>query len=159
MHSHILLLERFYEAFQHRNPEAMAACYHPEAHFSDPVFPHLRGRAIGQMWTMLVARGGKEMMVRYDHRDVAADDYAGQARWEAHYKFSQTGRRVHNIIDAKFTFADGLILDHQDHFDFARWARQALGFTGLLLGNTQLLQRQVQRKAAASLTAWQAANP
>ena len=33
------LIERFYAAFGRRDGDAMAACYAPDASFSDPVFP------------------------------------------------------------------------------------------------------------------------
>ena len=156
MHPHVLLIERFYEAFAKHQPQEMAACYHPDAAFQDPVFPHLQGADIGSMWNMLVTRGGKQMKIDYTHRDIAADDQEGQACWEAHYHFSQTGRKVHNVVQARFQFADGLILRHEDDFNFARWSRQALGWRGLLLGHTRFLQAKVQAQAAASLAAWKA---
>ncbi|MFT4048815.1 MAG: nuclear transport factor 2 family protein [Solirubrobacterales bacterium] len=37
------LIERFYAAFASRDGETMAACYAPDATFSDPVFPDLSG--------------------------------------------------------------------------------------------------------------------
>ena len=40
----------FYSAFQKRDAAAMAACYHPDVRFSDPVFPDLRGSRPGDMW-------------------------------------------------------------------------------------------------------------
>lgn len=156
MHPHVLLLERFYEAFAKQQPQEMAACYHPDAHFYDPVFPHLQGADPATMWNMLVTRGGKQMKISYSHRDLAADDHEGQVRWEADYRFSQTGRKVHNVVQARFRFADGLILQHEDDFNFARWSRQALGWRGWLLGHTQFLQRKVQAQAAASLAKWKA---
>ena len=48
-------------------------------------------------------------------------------------------------------FADGLIADHVDDFDFHRWARQALGTSGLLLGWTPFLRNAVRRRARAGL--------
>jgi hypothetical protein len=48
-------------------------------------------------------------------------------------------------------FTDGLIADHVDAFDFHRWARQALGTSGLLLGWTPLLRNAVRRRARAGL--------
>jgi len=58
---------------------------------------------------------------------------------------------VHNIIDARFTFNDGLIASHRDTFDFWRWSRQALGPTGLMLGWTPLLRNKVRSRAASNL--------
>ncbi len=49
-------IRRFYEAFGAGDGEAMAACYAPDVHFSDPVFPDLNGDEAGDMWRMLTAR-------------------------------------------------------------------------------------------------------
>lgn len=41
--AHVQLIERFYKAFDDGDGATMAACYSPEVHFSDPVFPDLNG--------------------------------------------------------------------------------------------------------------------
>lgn len=153
MHPNAQLLERFYQAFARRDAATMAACYHPEASFSDPAFPALRGAEIGAMWAMLCARA-QDFELMYS--GISADDQAGKVHWEPRYLFSKTGRRVHNIIDAEFRFRDGLIVEHRDHFDFWRWARQALGPAGWLLGWSGALRGKVQAEAARGLAAWQA---
>ena len=127
---HRELIERLYGALQRRDGAGMAACYGPKATFRDPVF-ELEGERVGLMWKMLCARGA-DLRVEFDH--VAADATAGSAHLQAWYTFSATGRRVHNVIDARFRFGDGLIVEHVDRFDFWRWSRQALGPAGLLLG-------------------------
>ena len=146
------LITRFYEAFARRDGAAMAACYHPEARFSDPAFPNLRGAEIGAMWTMLCQRA-QEFSLTF--RDVQADASRGTAHWEAKYLFSKTGRHVHNIIEAEFSFKDGLIVAHDDRFDFWRWSRQALGPAGLLLGWSGFLRAKVQAEAAKGLAIFQ----
>ena len=74
------------------------------------------------------------------------------AHWEAHYRFSATGRQVLNRIDAEFDFDDhGLITRHRDRFDFWAWSRQALGLPGWLLGWTPFLRRKVRAQAASKL--------
>ena len=80
-----------------------------------------------------------------------ADDERGSAHWIAHYTFTQTGRPVTNDVRAAFRFADGLIAEHRDDFDFHRWSRQALGTPGLLLGWTPILRASVRRRARAGL--------
>ena len=149
MHPHAELIQTFYEAFQRRDAEAMGACYHPDVSFSDPVFPALEGDRARGMWTMLCKRG-KDLELEFS--DVQADDTSGSAHWEAHYTFSATGNKVHNIIDAKFTFANGLIKTHTDTFDLWRWAGQALGFKGKLLGWTPFVQGAVRAQADKGLT-------
>ena len=146
------LINRFYEAFARRDGAAMAACYHPEARFSDPAFPDLRGAQIGAMWTMLCQRA-QDFSLTF--RDVQADAERGSAHCEAKYLFSKTGRHVHNIIEAEFSFKDGLIVAHDDRFDFWRWSRQALGPAGLLLGWSGFLRAKVQAEAAKGLAIFQ----
>lgn len=151
MSSHADLIRRFYTAFQRRDAASMVACYHPEVQFSDPVFTDLRGARAGAMWTMLTERG-KDLRIEFG--DVHAEGDAGRAHWEAWYTFTGTGRPVHNVIDASFAFRDGRIVRHTDRFDLHRWAGQALGAPGKLLGWTPLLQNKIRRMAAANLDAF-----
>jgi ketosteroid isomerase-like protein len=148
MHAHQALVTRFYEAFQRRDAEAMVACYHPDVRFSDPVFQDLRGELAGRMWRMLCARA-KDFKLAFSHVD--ANDTTGTAKWEAHYTFSATGRHVHNIIAASFTFVDGRIHTHSDVFDLHRWAGQALGLKGVLLGWAPPVQNAIRKQARAGL--------
>ena len=148
MHPNAELIHRFYSAFAERDHATMAACYRPDATFSDPAFPNLRGEEIGGMWRMLCTRG-KDLELTFS--DVMADDSTGSAKWEARYTFGATGRKVHNRIAASFELADGGIVRHVDDFDFYRWSRMALGLPGILLGWTPLLQGKVQRQAGGQL--------
>jgi ketosteroid isomerase-like protein len=146
-HPHEELIQGFYAAFERRDGPAMAACYAPEARFSDPVFTDLSGEEPGAMWRMLTARA-TDLKVRLLEQE--AGDERGTAHWIADYTFS-TGRRVHNDVRAQFRFAHGLIAEHRDSFSFYAWARQALGPAGLLLGWTPILRGKVQRQARAGL--------
>lgn len=145
------IIRRFYDAFQRRDHAAMAACYATDATFSDPVFPALQGPAVGAMWRMLCERGTD---LRIEASGIEADSARGNARWEAWYTFAATGRPVHNIINAAFTFRDGLIQSHVDSFDLYRWARQALGLKGLLLGWSSPVQGAIRAQAARALDAF-----
>ena len=145
------VIRRFYDAFQRRDHAAMAACYAPDATFSDPVFPALRGPAVGAMWRMLCERGTD---LRIEATDIEGDSARGSARWEAWYTFSATGRPVHNMIRASFSFQDGLIQSHTDAFDLYRWARQALGLKGLLFGWSPPVQGAIRAQAARALDAF-----
>jgi hypothetical protein len=148
MHPHAAVITRFYTAFQRRDSAGMAACYHPQIHFSDPVFPDLRGRDVALMWEMLCRRG-KDLTIHFN--SVQADDQAGTAEWEASYTFSATGRLVHNRISAEFAFHEGTIIRHIDRFSFWRWSRQALGPVGGLLGWSGLVRDRVRKQAKAAL--------
>lgn len=150
-HPNAALIERFYRAFQQKDGEAMAACYHPDVEFSDPVFTDLKGSRAGDMWRMLTGRA-KDLTLEFS--DVHADDTTGRAHWEARYTFSATGRPVHNIIDATFTFRDGKIVRHVDRFDLWRWAGMALGMKGKLLGWAPFVQGKIRAQAAQGLDAF-----
>lgn len=149
-HPNAELIERFYRAFDAGDGETMAACYAPDVRFSDPVFPDLRGPRAAAMWKMLCS-GKEESGLRVELLEHQAEDVRGSAHWRAHYTFTETGRPVVNDIRATFRFADGLIAEHRDRFAFHRWARQALGPPGLLLGWTPMMRSAVRRKAAARL--------
>jgi ketosteroid isomerase-like protein len=140
-------IDQFYSAFKQRDGAAMAACYHADASFRDPVF-ELRGDRIGAMWTMLCERG-KDL--RIEHSNVTGGDGVGAADWQAWYTFSATGRPVHNVIHAQFRFRDGRFVEHIDRFDFWRWSRQAVGPAGLLLGWTPMVRRKVRAEANRAL--------
>jgi ketosteroid isomerase-like protein len=154
MHPHAELIQRLYDAFSAADAEGMAACYHAEAHFSDPVFPDLRGAQPGNMWRMLLSRStGLDVTVSA----IEADDDKGKARWEAHYKFGPKQRPVINLIDAQFEFRDGLIVRHIDTFDLWAWSRQALGLPGILLGWSSFLRSKIQGTVAKDLAKFGAA--
>lgn len=142
------LIERFYRSFQSKNHADMAACYHPEASFSDAVFHLNNGKEIAAMWHMLCI-SGKDLTIEFNN--IKAGGQSCSAHWEARYTFSRTGKKVHNIIDAAFEFRDGKIIRHHDEFSFPRWARQAFGITGWLLGGTPFLRNKVRNTAMTAL--------
>lgn len=147
-HPHARLVRRFYAAFDARDADAMAACYHPDVVFEDPVFGELRGAEAVAMWRMLVARA-KDLRVTVD--EVQADDARGSARWVATYAFGGKGRRVRNVIRARFAFRDGLIADHRDAFSLWRWSGMALGPVGWALGWSPLVRGRIRRDARKGL--------
>jgi SnoaL-like domain len=126
--------------------------------FEDPAFGRLTGGAVKDMWRMLAARSDDLAVTLGDH-GVAADGRSGWAHWSATYTFTDTGRKVLNEIDARYTFTDGLISEQVDSFPLRRWGAQALGTKGAVLGLTPLLSRGVQKQARATLDAYSRANP
>lgn len=140
-------IERFYEAFGQCNGAVMTACYADGAHFRDPAFGDLHGDDVGAMWRMLTGRATDLKIELHEHE---ADAETGSAHWIARYTFS-TGRPVVNDIQAKFRFADGLIVDHIDDFDFRSWAKQALGPSGHLVALVPPLRRKARAKALDQL--------
>jgi len=142
------LIRKFYSAFQRKDFLAMQSCYHPDATFSDPVFRQLSSKEVKAMWQMLLT-SSKDLRVEFN--TVHAKDNTGSAHWDAWYSFSRTGRRVHNVIVATFEFRDGLIYRHNDHFNFWKWSRQALGLSGAFLGWTPIVSSKVRNTARKSL--------
>jgi len=142
------LINTFYTAFQKQDAKAMNACYHDDIVFHDPGFGELRGAEAKAMWTMLCQRA-KDFSLEFSN--VKANENKGSAHWEAKYTFSQTGRSVHNIIDAEFEFQDGKIIKHTDHFNLHRWAGQALGLKGKLLGGTGFFKKKLQAQTKGML--------
>lgn len=133
----------------------MAACYAPDAEFSDPVFQNLRGAEVTGMWRMLCERGTD---LRVELGLVTAEGTSATARWQAWYT-SATRRAVHNTIDATFHIEAGLIRRHVDRFDLYAWARQALGLKGLLLGWAPPVQNAIRGQARRSLEKFLQAQP
>jgi ketosteroid isomerase-like protein len=146
------VIHDFYASFQRRDAQGMAACYDAGVVFSDPVFPNLVGAHAGAMWAMLCGRS-KDLSLTY--ASVTATDTEGSAAWRAIYTFTATGRRVENIVHARFEFRSGKITRHVDSFDFWRWSRQALGLKGTLLGWTPIVRGAVQKRAAAQLAEYE----
>lgn len=143
------LIVKFYSAFQNKDADTMISCYHPEVVFADPAFGTLKGSRANAMWKMLCI-SGKDLKVEFN--SVSTEDDAGSAHWEADYTFSKTGRKVHNEIDAKFKFKDGLIIEHADHFNLKKWAGQALGFKGKLFGGTNFFRKKLHLQTNQTLS-------
>jgi hypothetical protein len=138
-------LRSLYDAFAAHDGEAMAACYAPGAKFEDPVFT-LPDGDVGDMWRMLNERGTAKVEYR------VVDD--AHVEWTADYVFE--GHPVHNEVTSEFEFGpDGLITKQVDTFDFPRWAGQALGLMGKLLGRFGFFHNKVRKMTAARLASWQ----
>lgn len=154
MHPNAATITKFYAAFSKLDADTMAQCYANDAVFEDEVFTlHGKEEVMG-MWRMLTdATRSKGMDAwKLEFSGIEADASQGRAHWDAHYRFSATGRLVLNQIDAKFTFnSQGLICAHRDRFDFWSWSRQALGTPGWVLGWTPMLRNKVRQQATANL--------
>ncbi|WP_153796605.1 nuclear transport factor 2 family protein [Foetidibacter luteolus] len=148
------LIRHFYTCFQNKDYKGMQGCYADDAVFNDPVFRNLNAAEVKAMWQMLVTRG-RDLQLTYSNVNASGD--TGRAEWTAVYTFSATGKKVVNKIKASFTFRDGKILSHTDSFSFYRWASQALGMPGLLLGWLPFLKKKIRKSAASTLAAFMAA--
>ncbi len=149
MNANQALIEKFYTAFRLHDATTMAACYHNDIQFHDPVFGKLKGNDVSKMWKMLIERSNGNLKIEFS--EVKADSLSGSAKWIATYHFSKTNRPVVNVIQAEFEFRDGLISKHTDTFDIWKWSRQAFGLHGFLLGWTGFMQRKIHEQAKKSL--------
>lgn len=137
------VLVRFYDALSRRDGETMAALYAPDAVFEDEIY-RLEGPDVGKMWRGLMSRA-KTLQVSYTIARAGAD--AGTVEWTARYLYPGGGPVV-NVILSELEFENGLIVRQRDRFDFRRWAAQALGARGRLLGRFEWFRRAVSREAA-----------
>ncbi|MBN9426274.1 MAG: nuclear transport factor 2 family protein [Burkholderiales bacterium] len=144
------VIRGFYEAFARLDGAAMAASYHPQVSFSDPVFPDLRGAQVGSMWRMLSAAAAASNQFKLDYRILMCDERKAMVRWQADYRYAGN-RKVRNSVLSTLTIWDDAIVRHVDEFPFWRWSRQALGTTGWLCGWAPPYQRAVQRAAQRRL--------
>lgn len=151
MNSNEQLIQKFYTSFQNKDYKGMQECYADNATFSDSVFVNLNSKQVKAMWQMLITNG-KDLKLEF--KNIEADEKTGKAHWDAYYTFTKTGKKVVNKIDARFTFENGKIVQHIDTFSFYNWARQALGFTGLLLGWTPFLKNKIRTLAMKNLQAF-----
>ena len=137
------LIETFYSAFQKKDAETMISCYHDNIIFQDPVFGELKEEDARDMWRMLCQNA---IDLRIEFSDINASLKKGSAHWEAWYSFSKTGRKVHNIVEAEFEFKDFKIIKHTDIFNLHRWASQAMGWKGKLLGGTSFFKNKMHQQ-------------
>lgn len=142
------LIEKFYTSFQQKNYQAMQECYTDEASFNDPIFKDLNANETKLMWQMLISRS-RDLEITYSN--IKEEDDLVTAQWEARYTFTATGQKIFNKVKATFEIKDGKIVKHTDHFNFYKWAKQAFGGGGLLLGWTTSFKERVSKTAKQKL--------
>ena len=149
------VIKEFYQAFSELDAERMVACYHDDVWFADPAFGPLKGKRAHNMWRMLVeSQKGKKFTVTA--KDIVCDGQTGSATWEAHYNFGSSARPVHNIIHAKFKVQDSKIISHLDEFYVHRWATQAMGFSGRMIGWTSFFRSKLIKQTNSLLDRYEA---
>lgn len=133
------LITTFYTAFSKGDANTMTECYHNDIVFEDPAFGQLKGDKAKAMWQMLLSKKVEsEMSVSFQVINNS------QATWTANYKYGPNKRPVENNVTAHFEFKDGLISKHTDHFSQWKWAKQALGLSGYLLGWSGFMKNKIQ---------------
>ena len=139
-------------AFQKLDYQGMNICYSNDIVFNDPAFGLLRGDEAKAMWEML-CKNAKDFSLTFSNIQLLDEEYA-TCNWVATYTFSKTGRKVVNNIKAFMRLKDGKIIEHSDGFKISKWAAQALGFKGALLGWTGFMKRKIQQNARKNLIAF-----
>lgn len=142
-------LIKFYTAIANADTKTMCKFYHGDIQFRNPVLGLLKGNDVCDMWKMLIKKSKGEIKIEFSN--IKATEYIGSAQWIATYNFSQTNRKVVNVIQSQFQFKDGLIIKQTDEFDTWKWSKQAFGTTGYLLGWTGFFQKKIQKQALLSL--------
>lgn len=141
------IIEQFYTAFQKLDVDTMLSLYHDDIEFTDPAFGTLKGNDAKNMWRMICSKA-KGFSLNYNQVTETS------AHWEASYIFSATGNKVLNKIDATFEFKEGKISKHTDVFNVHKWASQAMGLKGKLLGGTSFFKRKLNRQTQSLLAAY-----
>ena len=152
MQTNVEVIRKFYTAFQQRDWQTMNSCYSDDIMFSDPAFGFLKGDEVRVMWEML-CKNAKDFSLTFSDIELVDEEYA-TCKWIASYTFSKTGRRVVNHIKAFMKLKDGKIIEHSDAFKLSKWAAQALGWKGALLGWSSFMKRKIQKNARKSLIAF-----
>ena len=102
------------------------------------------------MWEML-CKNAKDFSLTFSNIEMLDEEYT-TCNWTATYIFSKTGNKVVNNIKAHMRMKDGKIIEHSDAFKLSKWAAQALGFKGVLLGWTGFMQKKIHQNARKNLS-------
>jgi len=144
-----LIAEKFYTAFQQKDAEGMNQNYHRDLQFEDPAFGKLDFQQTCSMWKML-CEGATDLTINFEI--LRAEDKYIETRWLAEYTFTKTKKFVRNEIIAQMHFKDSKIIRHTDNFDLYKWAKQAIGLQGWLIGSTAFFKKKLQQTTKRQLT-------
>lgn len=139
---------RFYDAFAKLDWQTMNSLYAESAKFSDPIFQNLSTKEARAMWKMLCTTA-KEFSLTSEVAESNREFVS--VNWQANYVFSRTGRTVTNRVQSKLKIRDDKIVEHIDQFDLHKWAGQALGPIGFLLGWVPPFQAKLRDYARGNL--------
>lgn len=141
-------IELFFRAFQKKDYKTIQHSYGKVATFSDPIFEKLKGDEIHAMWQMLLS-SSNDLEISFEITQSSINRVS--AIWTANYTFPATNRKVKNIIKSDFFIENQKIVSHIEKFSFYKWARQAFGLKGSILGWTHYFHKEVQNKAKKNL--------
>ena len=137
------IVNEFYSAFQKKDADTMTSFYASDIIFSDPAFGELKGDEAKSMWKMLCT-SAKDLSISF--KIIESKNDWVKAQWIVDYTFSKTGRKVHNVIEANLKLKDSSIIEHRDTFNLHKWASQAMGWKGRLLGGTSFFKNKLNKQ-------------
>lgn len=146
------LVTRFYSAFQQLDSVVMNSCYAQDIVFFDPMFEMLNGDEVRYMWDMLCDKA-TDFKLQFEDVENIGDGYY-TCKWEATYAFGKNKRTVVNNVKANMRLTDGKIVEHSDGFSLHEWSKQAIGFSGWLLGWNSMFRRKIKNTAKKNLLAY-----
>ncbi len=146
------LIQTFYTALNDHDVDTMMTCYHDDIVFQDPIFGKLKADKAKKMWYWL-CENGKDLTAIFS--DIKIEDTNGSVYWEARYSFGERKRPVLNRVNASFEFKDGKIIKHTDHYSLKRWASQAMGWKGKVMGGSTYFKKKLQHRSNRLLDKFQ----
>lgn len=142
------IVREFYSAFQSKDSQMMANLYHDEASFYDPAFGKLNATEVRAMWTMLCS-SSKDLVIEFEI--LSSNEGEVKTKWQAYYSFGKKKRKVHNVIVSTIEVKGAKIYRHIDEFNLHKWAKQAMGVSGYLLGGTSFFKKSLNKKTKSRL--------
>jgi ketosteroid isomerase-like protein len=138
--------DRLFTALKRHDHPAMAACYAEAATFHDIAFDLRCKKHIHAMWHMIC-----EGDIRATYEIVECNAQSARVNLVDDYTFRETGQPVHNRIQSRLSFENGLIVRHEDDCDPRQWAAMAFaGFPrivkGFLAGRSYWLRHRTAHK-------------
>ncbi len=146
------LIETFYSALNNHDVDTMISCYHEDVVFKDPIFGELKGDKAKKVWYWL-CENGEDLRAKFS--DIKINNQKGAVYWEARYTFGDRKRPVLNRVNSTFEFEDGKIIKHIDNFSLHRWASQAMGWKGKVVGGTSYFRKKLQHRSNRLLDKFQ----
>lgn len=137
------IVTSFYDCFAKGEAKGMLNFYAEEVIFCDPAFGKLSGNRPHEMWRMLLGRFDEHTTINFEVVETEANK--AQVKWTAKYHFGKKRRPVTNRVTSTLILKNEKIVEYYDNFDIWKWAYQAIGIGGLLLGWSKFFQLKIQQ--------------
>lgn len=142
-------IRQFVETLTRHDLPALLACYHPQASYSGPVHPDIRGHALHRLWALRLARCAG---LRAQALGWEGDERKARLRWEMCWTSRGSASPARLALITTFSFWDAQIVRQVDQFSVWRLLGQTEGLRGWALGWLPATQRRARDRAARELT-------